>query len=79
MLNRQHGRLRVHDSIPAALLFAAWVGRLLFLGFLPCSYRGEIPFVNNNLFDDLCPDSTSEHEKVRLIVIESPEGIMEAM
>jgi hypothetical protein len=35
--------------------------------------------MNNNLFDDLCSDSTSEHEKVHLLVIGSPEGIMEVM
>jgi hypothetical protein len=33
----------------------------------------------DNLFDDLFSDSTSEHEKVRLLVIGSPEGVMEVM
>jgi hypothetical protein len=35
--------------------------------------------MTNNLFDDLLSDSTSESEKVRLIVIGSPEGIMDVM
>jgi hypothetical protein len=35
--------------------------------------------MDNNLFDDLCSDSSSEHEKVRLIVLGSPEGIKDVM
>jgi hypothetical protein len=35
--------------------------------------------MTDNLFDDLFSDSESEHEKVRLLVIGSPEGVMDVM
>jgi hypothetical protein len=35
--------------------------------------------MTDNLFDDLGSDSTSEHEKVRLFVVGSPEGIKDVM
>jgi hypothetical protein len=35
--------------------------------------------MTNNPLDRLFSDSTSEHEKVRLLVIGSPEGLMEVM
>jgi hypothetical protein len=71
---------RVHDSIPiAALLYAAQTGRLLFLGFLPLFLPWRNPAMTDNPLSRLFSDSTSEHEKVRLVVIGSPEGLMEVM
>jgi hypothetical protein len=35
--------------------------------------------MTDNLLSCLFSDSTSEHEKVRLLIIGSPEGIMEVM
>jgi hypothetical protein len=35
--------------------------------------------MDDNLLNRLFSDSNSEHEKVRLVVIGSPEGLMEVM
>jgi hypothetical protein len=53
--------------------------RLQFLGFLLDSLRWRNLIMNNDFVDRLLSDSTAEGEKVRLLVIGAPEGVMDVM